>query len=89
MTQPLSRNWYRLKRRLASQGAARRDAAELRQERGGPRCAHRWTLVRVESTWSGPMRLSRCLDCQAVLQDWPASSSSSASEIAGSEGSAD
>jgi len=83
---PLSRNWYRLKRRLASQSAARSDALSLRRQRGVQRCEHTWTLVRVESTWSGPMRVSRCSDCQAVLQEWAAGS---ASEIVTSETSAD
>ena len=84
--QPLSRNWYRLKRRLASQSAARDDAVSLRRRRGVLPCEHTWTLVRVEETWSGPMRVSRCSDCQAVLQEWVAVSTS---EIVTSEMSAD
>ena len=84
--QPLSRNWYRVKRRLARQGAARDDASERRRQRRGQPCDHAWTLVRVEDTWSGPMHVSRCSDCQAVLQEWV---SGSAAEIVTSERSAD
>lgn len=87
--QPLSRNWYRLKRRLASQSAARNDAVSLRRRRGVLPCEHTWTLVRVEETWSGPMHMSRCSDCQAVLQEWVSGSASEASEIVTSERSAD
>ena len=87
--QPLSRNWYRLKRRLASQSAARNDAVSLRRRRRVLPCEHTWTLVRVEETWSGPMRVSRCSDCQAVLQEWVSGSASEASGIVTSERSAD
>ena len=84
--EPLSKNWYRLKRRLASQGAARSDALELRRERRDLPCEHTWTLVRVEDTWSGPMRVSRCSDCQAVLEEWVTGPTS---EIMSSESSPD
>ena len=87
--QPLSRNWYRLKRRLASQSAARNDAVSLRRRHGVLPCDHTGTLVRVEETWSGPMHVSRCSDCQAVLQEWVSGSASEASEIVTSERSAD
>ncbi|MET0997909.1 MAG: hypothetical protein ABWX73_04255 [Marmoricola sp.] len=75
--EPLSRNWQRVKRRLASQDGARRKAAERRRERvepGAP-CEHAWTLVLEQDTWSGPMRISSCSLCEAVLQEWVASHS--------------
>ena len=84
--QLLSKNWYRAKRRLASQSAARIDAAARRRRGAGTPCEHAWSLVRVEDTWSGPLRVSCCSRCPAVLQEWPVAS---LSEVTDPDGSAD
>jgi hypothetical protein len=36
-----------------------------------PPCEHAWSLIRVKDTWSGPMRLSACVLCRAILREWP------------------
>jgi hypothetical protein len=33
-------------------------------------CDHDWTLVLVQETWSGPMRLSECSRCRAIRREW-------------------
>jgi hypothetical protein len=37
-------------------------------------CDHDWAVILQRETWSGPMTLSRCSSCQAVLRDWGSAS---------------
>ena len=70
--QPLTNNWLRAKRRLASQAGARDDAVARRDERrsAGLTCEHSWVPVSTQETWSGPLHVSSCAVCHAVLQEW-------------------
>jgi hypothetical protein len=33
-------------------------------------CEHEWALIHEKDTWSGPMRLSSCRSCRAILREW-------------------
>lgn len=59
--------WDRVKRRLASQKTAQSNAAPGEWD---TTCPHRWTLVLQRDTWSGPLRLSTCSICCALLREW-------------------
>jgi hypothetical protein len=33
-------------------------------------CEHQWAQIYLKDTWSGPLRLSACSQCRAILQEW-------------------